>query len=330
MPILLPIASGKGGVGKSVISANLALALTELGKTVVLVDLDLGGANLHTLLGIKNRFAGVGSLVHRTEKDPAALVIETPYPKLFFIPGDALLPGTANLDYFLKRKLLRSLQTLQADYVILDLGAGSSYNVVDFFLSSTSALVVTIPEITAILNAYSFLKTVLYRALYRSFPPKGPERTAIAAFASRRIEGTGESFADLVVELRRDYPASSGLAVETLASLYPRVLINMGKSGTDLQVGSRLREITGRNLGIALEYIGFLPRDSAVPRSIVERRPVLLSSVDAPFSATLRAIARRVVESPTSMAPRLYQDNEDLLEAAGLGLSMIDGAAPQA
>lgn len=323
---MLPIASGKGGVGKSLFSANLGLALAEIGKTVVLADLDLGGANLHTLLGLKNRHAGVGGLIYRTEADVEALVVETEYPRLFFIPGDTLLPGTANLEFATKRKIIRGLLKIPADYVIMDLGAGSSYNVVDFFLTSATGVLVTMPETTAVLNAYSFLKTALFRALFRSFPPKGAERKMIIEFVSKKIEGTGESFKTLERELIEAFPTTGPAAAAQLAALFPRVVLNMGRSSRDLAVGARLRDITARNLGIGIEYIGFIPRDEAVPRSVIERRPVLAARPESPYAQTIRAIARRLVETPVPAAPRLYQDNEDLLAVAEEGLATTEDA----
>jgi len=321
MGILLPIASGKGGVGKSVLSANLGIALAELGKTVVLVDLDLGGANLHTLLGIKNRHAGLGGLVYRTEPSVESLIVETDIPRLFFIPGDTLLPGTANLEFFTKRKMMRELAALPADFVLMDLGAGSSYNVVDFFLCSSSGLIVTVPEITAVLNAYSFLKTALFRALFRSFPPKGEERRMIVEFVSKKIEGTEESFRTLADRLSAAFPETAPAAVAQLGQLHPRVVLNMGRSSRDLAVGARLRDIVVRNLGINIEYVGFAPRDESIPRSIIERKPALLAAPASPYAATVRAIARRIAETPTQAAPRLYQDNEDLVAVAEEGLA---------
>ncbi len=325
MSIMLPVASGKGGVGKSVLAANLAIALAELGKTTVLVDLDLGGANLHTLLGIKNRHAGIGGLVYRTESSVESLVMETEIPRLYFIPGDTLLPGTANLEFFMKRKILRGLTLLPADYVLMDLGAGSSYNTVDFFLSSASGIVVTVPEVTAVLNAYSFLKTTLFRALFRSFPAKSDERRMIVEFASKKLEGSGDSFPALQNRLAQAFPATAPAAIAGLLSIYPRVVLNMGKSNRDLAVGARLRDISSRNLGIAMEYIGFIPRDDAVPRSVVERKPVLLARPASAYATTVRAIARRIAETPTPAAPRLYQDNEDLVAVAEEGLAVTAG-----
>ena len=99
MGVLIPIGSGKGGVGKTVFAANLGVVLASRGKTVVLVDLDLGGANLHTCLGVRNTHPGVGSIVWKKEKRLENLIVPTGVDRLFLVPGDNLLPGTANLDF---------------------------------------------------------------------------------------------------------------------------------------------------------------------------------------------------------------------------------------
>ncbi|MCK7483988.1 MAG: hypothetical protein M0C28_48635 [Candidatus Moduliflexus flocculans] len=199
--------------------------------------------------------------------------METRMERLWFIPGDSLLPGTANLEFFVKQRILKELFRLPADFVILDLGAGSSYNVVDFFLTSSSGLLVIQPEATSVLNAYSFLKTTVFRMLFRSFPRAGGERRLISGFASRRIEGSGASFRELARELALNFPATAPAALEQLSRFFPRVVLNEGRGPRDASMGLHLRDIVGRNLGIPLEYVGFLLRDDAVPRSVAERSP---------------------------------------------------------
>lgn len=315
MVTLIPIASGKGGVGKTVLAANLGVCLAALGRTVVLVDLDLGGANLHTLLGVKNRNPGIGALAWRQEKSLAHLLVETRMERLWFIPGDNLLPGTANLEFFVKQRILKELSRLPADFVILDLGAGSSYNVVDFFLSSSSGLMVIQPEATSVLNAYSFLKTTVFRMLFRSFPRAGEERRRISGFVSRRIEGSGASFLELARELARDFPATAPAALEQLSRFFPRVVLNQGKGPKDASMGLHLRDIVGRNLGIPLEYIGFLLRDEAVPLSVAERSPLALSRPESAYARGVAALAARISAQPGGTPPRLFADDEDLAGA---------------
>ncbi len=319
MARLLPIASGKGGVGKSVIAANLGLALARSGRTVVLVDLDLGGSNLHTCLGIRNRHAGIGALVWKRERSLSDLLVETGYDRLWLVPGDGLLPGTANIEWFAKKRILKDLESLPADFVVLDLGAGSSYNVVDFFLASSEGLVVIRPEITSVLNAYAFLKTVAFRALSRSFPDRSPGRAAVNEFAAVKNEGSGLSFLDFARELSAGGPGAA-TALERLAALRPRAVMNMGREPGDAELGYRLRDISAKNLGISVEFAGYLLEDPAVGASVGARRPLLDLDPASPFARGISAVASRLAAAPAGAALALDDPDgglERLIDEAG-------------
>ena len=243
MGLILPIASGKGGVGKSVLAASLGAALARRGSTVVLADLDLGASNLNTILGIRSPGAGLGGFIAKKADSLESITLETEIPNLSFIPGDSLLPGTANLNYFMKLKIMKALEEFPADYIILDLGAGTAYNVIDFFCLTNSGLLVTIPETTAILNAYSFLKFTLFRMISRQFPAKGEERKEIAAFLTEKIEGTDRSFNSLR-ELLIPYGEEAMAVVDrTIRGFTPRIIINRGTTARDIDVGQKLRQI---------------------------------------------------------------------------------------
>ena len=98
---IIPIASGKGGVGNSLLAANLAIALGQAGKRVVLVDLDIGASNLHLVLGYQAPRAGIGTfLTGGAEFDE--LIIDTDYDNVRFIPGDAAIPGLTSIKNFQK------------------------------------------------------------------------------------------------------------------------------------------------------------------------------------------------------------------------------------
>jgi flagellar biosynthesis protein FlhG len=155
---VIPIASGKGGVGKSLLAANLSIALAQAGKEVVLADLDLGASNLHLSLGFPSPKNGIGTFLSGSHGDFDDLVHPTDYANLRFIAGDAEIPGLANLNAKQKAMLAKRLLCLEADYLILDLGAGSGANILDFFLLSGRGIVVTAPALTATLNAYLFLE----------------------------------------------------------------------------------------------------------------------------------------------------------------------------
>lgn len=318
MNTIIPIASGKGGVGKTIVCANLGLALAAKAKSTVLVDLDLGGSNLHTLLGVKNRHDGIGDLIYTKDKDltVGSLIIPTDHHRVFLVPGDCLIPGTANLPSFRKKKLQTDLHSLVSDFVVVDLSSGSSYNTIDFFLLSKAGVVVITPETTAILNAYSFLKTAVWRLLYRSFPAKSAERDLIDEFMSGRIEKNASPLNVLIEMIRTVDERSAAHAWEQLRDFTPRIIVNEGHSDVDFRIVSKLREVAQRNLGIRIEYIGFVPHDPRVPMSIVRRQPAYELLPESAFRKSMDDIARRLIAAPAGQDPALFEADQDLRELA--------------
>ncbi len=312
MNTIIPIASGKGGVGKTIFTANLGIALANKGKTVIAIDLDLGSSNLHTCLGIKNRHPGIGSFIYKKGISLESLIVKTDTDRLYFIPGDSLLPGTANLQYFVKQKLIRGIQNLVADYILLDLGAGTSYNIIDFFLISNTGLLVTTPETTAILSAYAFLKTTMFRMLFRSYPPKSRERELIHNFLTEKLEGTDNSFLNLPELLENISPGAGEHAHTQINSLYPRIVLNMGRNKQAIALGSKLRQICKKNIGINMEFIGYIEYTDQMSASIINRIPLVLSSPDSQFGRSLTTISGNLLHIGYQDKPKLYDSNEDI------------------
>lgn len=309
---ILPIASGKGGVGKSAIAVNLAIQLAQKGKKVVLMDFDLGGANLHTLLGLKNNHAGLGNFIYKQESSLQPLFQETGIPNLTFIAGDCLFPGTANMGYFIKRKLVKEIEALDADYAILDLGGGTTYNTLDFYLLTYNSILVTSPELTSILNAYSFLKAAAYRFLSRQFKAKSPERALIEDYIKNSAAGAESSYVALVDEISRQFPESGEKARAELAKYRPQVILNMGKTTQDLEMARRLRSLVWNKLNITLDFVGFTPRDPSIELAVATRVPVSVSNPQNPFVVQLSSAADRIML-------HTYQYNENLEDTEFFG-----------
>lgn len=316
MHTIIPVASGKGGVGKTLLSANLGIALAQANKAVVLVDLDLGGSNLHTILGIRNRNPGVGHLINGMADSLEQLLIQTTQENLFFIPGDGLFAGTANLPYYRKVAILKQLETLTADFVILDLGSGSTYNTIDLFLASNAGIIVTTPDTTAILNAYSFLKSSILRMLERSFPSRSREREIIRDFMHTRVEGEDRSIQDIVADIFGHSQESGHIAEKALEIFYPRVVMNMGRSAQDIKLGARLRQVARRNLQQDVEFIAYLPHDELAGRSPLERTPTLLKYPQSPYALAVHNCAARLIHEPVPQMPKLFPEDEDIRSLA--------------
>ncbi|MBI9102432.1 MAG: P-loop NTPase [Spirochaetales bacterium] len=324
MGMILPVASGKGGVGKTAITASLAASLAGMGKDVILVDLDLGASNMHTFLGVKNRDPGLGGYINKKVTDFESLMVPTNIPGLRFVSGDALLPGTANLNYFMKLKIMKAITNTSCDFIVLDLGAGTSWNVIDFFSMTRSGLVVTIPETTAILNAYSFLKFSLFRMIFRQFPSKGEERLVISEFLADRIEGTDKSFESLKTILAPFGVEAVNIVDNTLNTFSPRIVINRGKTGKDIQVGEKLRQIVSRNLKIQIEFIGLIPESPELVPSLFKGVPASVLYPDSQFARSIDRLSEKIAFCPEEGSALSYYEDADLNSLKNEYISLLD------
>ncbi|MGB4303349.1 MAG: MinD/ParA family protein, partial [Syntrophomonadaceae bacterium] len=161
---VVAISSGKGGVGKSTLALNLALVLCKQGKKVLLLDADMGMANLDIMLGVVPKY----NLFHviQGRKNLHDVIISGPQG-MSIIPGGSGILELANLPASDMKRLLVELIKLDSDYdyMILDTGAGISKNVTSFLLAADDVIIVTIPEPTSITDAYGVLKS-MNRASY--------------------------------------------------------------------------------------------------------------------------------------------------------------------
>jgi flagellar biosynthesis protein FlhG len=165
----LVVASGKGGVGKSTLAANLALALGERGARVVLVDGDLAQANLDLLLGVHPRW-DLGHVL-AGERTLEEIVIPAG-PNVRLVPAASGAPDLAELDDFRRESLLRTLGMLdaEADFLLVDTASGVSRQTVEFCRAAHDVFVVCTPEMPAFSDAYALIKLLQQRGL--AHPPQ--------------------------------------------------------------------------------------------------------------------------------------------------------------
>jgi flagellar biosynthesis protein FlhG len=166
-PVIWAVGGGKGGVGKSVMSTLIALSLSKMDKKTILIDVDLGGANLHTLLGIKNSPKTIYDFIQKKYFSLNDICIDTEAENLRILSGASDILSLANLKYAQKTKIIQGIFQLDADHVVMDLGAGTSYNVLDFFLIAHRKVVVLTPQPVSIQNAYAFVRNAVFRKLSR-------------------------------------------------------------------------------------------------------------------------------------------------------------------
>jgi flagellar biosynthesis protein FlhG len=234
------IASGKGGTGKSILATNLAYLRASQGQRVLLVDFDAGMANAHLLLGVVPKY-DLGHVMLGEIPAKEALADGPCGMKLLSggVGRHALVsPTRRQLD-----RLFRALHPLEADFdlVIIDHGAGMGYATVAHLAATSTLLLVTNPEVTALSDGY---------ALYKRANMVNP---------------------DIKV----------GLVMNRCAS-------EVEASGA----WDRFRGASHRFLGHAPQYIGWVPADASVSRSISRREPVTLMDPSSPAAHAIEAVAR--------------------------------------
>lgn len=292
---IVPVASGKGGVGKSLVSANLAIALAQAGHRVILADLDLGGSNLHLVLGLRSTAPSIGAFLGRKRIDFQQVIQETDVANLSFIAGDAEIPGLANLSSSQKNMLIRRLSALEADYLVLDLGAGTSQNILDFFLMSSHGLIVTAPTPTATVNAYLFLKNVVFRLLQRSVNRTSEGGRYIDSLFRSREALQRISIPDIVDELETKDPDAAARYRDATRRFQPRLIMNMIDDPKDADTVTRLRRSAQQYLNIDVMHLGVIYRDSLQDTALQSRIPVIRYKPQAMISQALYRIAEKMI-----------------------------------
>ena len=334
MSQIIPIASGKGGVGKSLLSANLAIALGQQGKKVVLVDLDLGASNLHLVIGQKPGAASLGSWF--TEKsDFKDIIQQTDYQNVSFIAGDSQIPDLTSLKHVQKVRLIRNLKNIDTDYIILDLGAGTHQFILDMFLLSPQGIVVSAPAVTATLNGYLFLKNATFRLLYTTFKRGTPGRAYLDNLKKDSATMQKLYIPNLIQFLANCDPTNTQIFISRMQQFRPRLVMNMIEDPKDADRAQRIKSSCNQYLGLEIEYLGLMYRDMLQDKALASQLPVVVYKPQSVLGQAIYRIADKIISTvphqfdaefnPDSFSNDNFQlAEEDATEDYNLKLSGID------
>lgn len=319
---VVAVGGGKGGVGKTIMSVNLAIAMAEEGLDVVLVDCDLGMANTHTMLGIEDPGPGLAGFLTRTVGTLDNVRQPTGVNGLSLIPGGAGTYGAANINHGQKQRLLRHLGKLEADVVVLDIGAGLAFNTLDLYNAADQRVVVMTPQVTSIHNAYRFIKGTLERALRDAAPDKESRRLVEDVFRqSSELERTVHALS----RIASDRPDLAPILQRQQLSFGARIIGNMVFDGKEEHVFDSIAKMVRDFLGVDVQVLGSLSSNRALRVSVNRRKPLLCAAPQDFASAQVRKIAHRLLQETVSTlrAARSWQtsglalaDDEDEEAAA--------------
>jgi flagellar biosynthesis protein FlhG len=250
-------------------------------------------------LGLRSVQQGIGTFLNNPDVRFDDIIVTTEYDNLRFVPGDAEIPGMANLKSSQKGKIIRRLLAMDADYLVMDLGAGTSYNIMDFFLTSGRGIVVTTPTLTATLNAYLFLKNAVFRLMTTAF-----KRDSAAFQYIEKLRKEGSPLQRLYIPklldaIRKEDPDSHTSYVEGVSRFHPRLIMNMLEDPKDADKAGKLRRSSREYLGVDIEHLGIIYRDDIQGIALSARLPIILYKPYSVLSQAIYRIADKLVQEET-------------------------------
>jgi flagellar biosynthesis protein FlhG len=289
------IGGGKGGVGKSLVTANTSICLALMGYKVVTVDLDLGGANMHTCLGIPIPEKTLSDYISKKVTNFQELLVPTPIKNLQIISGAQDELGIANLKQMHKNKILTKLNELEADYVLLDLGAGTTFNTLDFFISADKGILVILPEPTSIENTYRFIKSVYHRRL-KMIEELLDIQPLINQAMNAKISTPQSTPVDLVKKIIEINPEMGMKLQREISKFKPHIIMNQIRNQQDIDIGFSIQSVCKRYFGVDMNYVGYLDYDSAVWQSVKKRKPLLMEFPNSRLVNNFDRIVHKLLE----------------------------------
>ena len=295
-PQIWAIGGGKGGVGKSLVSILLASELARGKQRTVLVDADLGGANLHTLMGIKTPVRTLNDFVTRKYGSIEEICVRTAVDNLQLVCGASEILSLANPQYAQKNKIVQNIVSLDADHVILDLGAGTSYNVLDFFLIARNSIVVLTPQPISIQNAYAFVRNAVYRKLSRMANQQPSLQNLIKTAMDPKNDNKMRTIHDLYDAVKKSHGKNMAAQIkEAIGTIHPLLITNMAKDQRDNNAGRIIQLVAEKYLTIQAEDIGAIEYDPMVEKMVSRMIPILELTPRSPARANAARLVKRLI-----------------------------------
>jgi flagellar biosynthesis protein FlhG len=268
------VGGGKGGTGKSFITASIGICLANRGNEVLLVDADLGTANLHTLLGLAPPSMSLSDFVTRKKPTIDGVISRTGVNNLQLISGAKDMIGMANLTYGQKIRILNNIKKLNHEYILIDLGPGTSFNILDFFLISHHGILITSPEPTSIENTYRFMRGLLFRYLRNSISQE-LVKSLIDKGIRQRGGHTFKTVFDLLDVIEKLEPSLGSTIADYLSSLDIKLIANQVRTNRDRAVAQNMALAARKYFGIRIDFLGSVSYDNSIRKGLLQGKPIM-------------------------------------------------------
>lgn len=300
------VGGGKGGTGKSFITSSMGSCLALKGQKTILLDADLGGANLHNFFGlIRPRYSLTDFFERKVPLQD--LLAHTGVANLELITGSIGSLDSESINYAQKQKLFRHIRALHADTILIDLGAGTHINTLDTFLLADKMIVVTVPEVTAIENMYQFIKSVYYRKLKSIFKTHNLSSLVQDTWKNRVSCRIG-SLKDLVSYLRQSSDRIEAVFSREMSDFVVYIILNEVRTSQEILVGENLKRVCVNFLGLSVIYAGYTSYDVAVQKNINNKEPFMLFNRLSPVVSEIRQVTDNITTGTPFVVPEELLD----------------------
>jgi flagellar biosynthesis protein FlhG len=299
-PQIISIGGGKGGVGKSLLTSNMGVLLSQMDKSVLLVDADLGAANLHTMVGEAQSRAPLSRFLKGEVTEIESVISKTTVPNLDLISGSRDSMDIANLEGRHASTLKNGIMSVDHDYVIMDLGPGTSNNMLDFFLMSDQGVLVLTPEPTSVENTYRFIKCLLLRRMkmLQESDEGGELRELLKKILFDRERTAPLSISGLLDELRSHDQHRGETLKKVMQGIDISLVINQARTPEDRLLGYSISRACADFFTLDVSILGHISYSDSVVESIRSRRPLAIgyagSEATREIESVLRAILKRI------------------------------------
>lgn len=270
MTHIWPIGGGKGGTGKSFLTGNIGILLARQGFKTLLIDADLGAPNLHTIIGLSNPAISISDFLNKRVTTLQETVLEMPIHNLFLISGARNKLDIANLAHEQKMKILRAILRLDYDYILLDLGTGTSFNTIDFFTISNSGIFVCTPEPTSIENTYRLIRSVYVRKIRQVL--KIDRFRNLADEAEARNPDAIIHNPEYLLDTLKDIDPEEGRIIERILKAFQfKLVLNQVRRQDNPKIGVLICKIIEKHLGLKIQFIGNVSFDERVHEAVCRK-----------------------------------------------------------
>ncbi len=308
IPAIIAVGGGKGGVGKSMLAANLAIYLQQRGLRCLALDMDLGSSNLHTYFGMNKPAFSLSDAFQHEDLVFSDLVAKTNLNELFLMNAGEL-PAIRQMDdpqyaerfQWLFANLLQSGETHGIDLIILDLGAGNHSLTMDFFAMAQLGIIVSQSEVSSVENAYAFLKAHLWQ-IYENVIKSSDHaadltkfRYLFQKFKPQHSIQEGGGYPELLQRLKTHYSALGENIASSLASRKIALVMNQTRSSADTRIGKSMEDISRSYFGLPASHVATLSNDDLAWKALRSRTSLMQYAPFCQLSRHIKTLADQLL-----------------------------------